>query len=168
MRVITGEAGEGEQIKPSTPFSCRPVVQILGLVSVGTLFGLIGMGILATDHSIGGIAIGAVTAVGGAALAYRGLRVGVRADGRGITHRSIERPRVIPWCQIQTIAAESQNDGSPMPTGTVELLLNDGSTHALNGMATFTFTKRSVAAIETRCQELRNLYEQHRAWCTTC
>ena len=142
--------------------------QRVALVLIGSLFCLIGVSVLATDQSVGGIAIGAVVGVAGGLFAYRGARAGVRADAWGITHRSLERTRRIPWCRIREIASGPAGGSSPMPTGAPTLTLDDGRTHALTGMASSTITERSQSMVATRCQKLRDLHAHHRASCETC
>ncbi|WP_030277809.1 PH domain-containing protein [Streptomyces sp. NRRL B-24484] len=156
-------------IQPAAePVTFRSLGQRSVLFLVGAIFGVIGAGILVTDHSIPGILIGAVVAGVGGVLACRGPRTGVRADSRGIAHRALERTRLIPWCQISSITTGQANGSSPLPTDTATLALRDGSTHVLTGMATSTLARRSTSAADDRGQELRTRHALHREACASC
>ncbi|MEV6103130.1 hypothetical protein AB0M28_00230 [Streptomyces sp. NPDC051940] len=152
----------------TTPVAFGSHGQRAVLVLIGAVFVLLGGGVLASDHSVPGIAIGAFVVGVGAVAVGRGPIVGVRVDTRGVTHRTLTRTTVIAWCCIRDIAAGSGGGSSPLPTGAPVLTLDDGRTRVLIGMASSTATRRGQSAVEQHRQTLLTQHALHRAACATC
>ncbi|MFF7993235.1 PH domain-containing protein [Kitasatospora xanthocidica] len=151
--------GPGSAIRIPTGFWQRVI-----LTAVGAAFLLIAVVELTMgtwDARILGVAIGVPSVV----MIYRSPRLGVVVDDGGITNRSLERTRRIPWCDIT--AVDPAGAGSTAPSTTLALTAGDGERIVLDSLAGYATTDGAARLERTRAR-IEAVLAAHRTGCADC
>ncbi|WP_189926271.1 PH domain-containing protein [Kitasatospora xanthocidica] len=151
--------GPGSVIRIPTGFWQRVILTVVGAVFL--LLAVVELTIGAWGARILGVAIGVPSVV----MIYRSPRLGVVVDDGGITNRSLERTRRIPWCDIASV--EPARAGSAAPSTTLALTTEGGERIVLDSLAGYATTDGAARLERTRAR-IEAVLAAHRTGCADC